>query len=67
MREPGGNRTFVVGLQVNEDGEMQFAVGGGILEIRFAADESPLALRAVRVAEPDEAELAPWQFAEPPE
>ena len=67
MREPSGNRTFVVGLRVNEDGEMQFAASGGILEIRFAADESPLALREVRVAEPDEAELAPWQLAEPPE
>ena len=26
MREPSGNRTFVVGLRVNEDGEMQFAM-----------------------------------------
>ena len=67
MLDPSGNRTFVVGLQVNEEGEMQFAISGGILEIRFAADESPLALREVRVAEPDEVELAPWQLAEPPE
>ena len=67
MREPSGNRTFVVGLRVNEDGEMQFAISGGILEIRLAADESPLALRRVRVAELDETESAPWQLAEPPE
>ena len=67
MRKPSGNRTFVVGLQVNEDGEMQFAMSGGILEIRLAADESPVALRQVRVAELDEAESAPWQLAEPPE
>ena len=67
MRKPSGNRTFVVGLRVNEDGEMQFAMSGDILEIRLAADESPLALREVRVAELDEAEAAPWQLAEPPE
>ena len=67
MREPSGNRTFVVGLRVNEDGEMQFAMSGGILEIRLAADESPLALREVRVSELDEAESVPWQLAEPPE
>ena len=67
MREPSGNRTFVVGLRVNEDGEMQFAMSGGILEIRLAADESPLALREVRVSELDEAESVPWQLAQPPE
>ena len=67
MREPSGNRTFVVGLRVNEDGEMQFAISGGILEMRLAADESPLALCEVRIAELDEAESAPWQLAEPPE
>ena len=67
MREPSGNRTFVVGLRVNEDGEMQFAMSGGILEIRLAADESPLALREVRVSELDEAESVPWQLAKPPE
>ena len=67
MHEPSGNRTFVVGLQVNEDGEMQFALSRSILEIRLAADESPLALRQVRVAERDEAESARWQVTEPPE
>ena len=67
MRESSGNRTFVVGLRVNEDGEMQFALSGSILEIRLAADESPLALRQVRVAELDEAESGRWQVTEPPE
>ena len=67
MRKPSGNRTFVVGLRVNEDGEMQFAMSCDILEIRLAADESPLALREVRVAELDVAESVPWQLAEPPE
>ena len=67
MNEPSGNRTFVAGLRVNEDGEMQFAMSGGILEIRLAADESPLALRQVRVAELDEAESVRWQVTEPPE
>ncbi len=67
MCEPGENRTFVVELGVNEDGDMQIAPGGGILEIRLAADESPLALREVRIAEMDDAELALRQLSERPE
>jgi hypothetical protein len=64
MRELSGNHTFVVGLRVNEDGEMQFAPAGGILEIRRAADETPLALREVQVADGEGAEFAPWQLSE---
>ena len=59
MRELSGDTTFVVGLQVGEDGDLRFAIGGGILEIRFAADDEPLALREVRIAEAEEAEFAP--------
>ena len=36
MRELSGDNTFVVGLRVDEDGDLRFAVGGGVLEIRFA-------------------------------
>lgn len=67
MCELGENRTFVVGLGVNEDGDMQCAPGGGILEIRLAADGGPLALREVRIAEMDDAEFALWQLSERPE
>ena len=40
---------------------------GAILEIRFAADDEPLALREVRIAEAEEAEFAPWQASRGPE
>ena len=40
-----GDNTFLVGLQVDEEGDLRFAIGGGILEIRFAPDDEPLAVR----------------------
>lgn len=58
--------TFLVGLQVDEDGDLRFAIGAGILELRFADDE-PLALREVRIAEAEEAEFAPWHASGGPE
>ena len=61
MRELSGDSTFVVGLRVDEDGDLRFAISEGVLEIRFAADDEPLALREVRIAEAEEAEFAPWQ------
>ena len=67
MRELSGDNTFVVGLRVDEDGDLRFAVGGGVLEIRFAADDEPLALREVSIAEAEEAEFAPWQESGGPE
>ena len=67
MRELSGDNTFIVGLRVDEDGDLRFAVSGGILEIRFAADDEPLALREVRIAEAEEAEFAPWQASGGPE
>ena len=67
MRELSGDTTFVVGLRVDEDGDLRFAISGGILEIRFAADDEPLALREVRIAEAEEAEFAPWQVSGGPE
>ena len=67
MRELSEQNTFVVGLRVDEDGDLRFAVSGGIIEIRFAADDEPSALREVRIAETEEAELAPWQASGGPE
>lgn len=67
MRELSGDNTFVVGLRVDEDGDLRFATGEGILEIRFAGDDEPWALREVRIAEAEEAELAPWQASGGPQ
>ena len=67
MRELSGDNTFVVGLRVDEDGDLCFAISGSIIEIRFAADDEPLALREVRIAEAEEAEFAPWQASGGPE
>jgi len=67
MRELSEDNTFVVGLRVDEDGDLRFAVSGGILEIRFADDDEPSALREVRIAEVEEAEFAPWQASGGPE
>ena len=67
MRELSGDNTFVVGLRVDEDGDLRFAISDSIIEIRFATDDEPLALREVRIAEAEEAEFAPWQASEGPE
>ena len=67
MRELSRDNTFVVGLRIDEDGDLRFAISGIILEIRFAADYKPLALREVRIAEAEEAEFAPWQASGGPE
>ena len=61
MRELSGDNTFVVGLRVDEDGDLGFAIGGSIIEICFADDDEPLALREVRIAEAAEAEFDPWE------
>jgi hypothetical protein len=67
MRELSGNNTFVVGLRVDEDGDLGFAISGSIIEVRFDPDHEPLALREVRIAEAEEAEFAPWQASGGPE
>ena len=41
--------TFIAGLCLNDDGEMQLAVGINIFELQFADDESPGALRRVLI------------------
>ena len=67
MRELSGDSAFFVELQVDEDGDLRFALSGSVLEIRFAADDEPFALREVRVADAEEAEFAPWQASGEPE
>jgi len=67
MRELSEHNTFVVGVRVDEDGDLRFAISGSIFEIRFAADDEPLALREVRIAVAEEAEFAPWQASGGPE
>lgn len=65
MHELGGYSTFFIGLRVDEDGDLRFAIGDGVIEACFSADDEPLSLREVRVAEPEETELAPWGASEP--
>ena len=67
MSDVSGDKTFVVGLRVDEDGDLRIAISGSIIEIRLAADDEPLALREVRIAEAEEAEFAPWQASGGPE
>jgi hypothetical protein len=45
------NSTFVLGLRVDEDGDLRFAIGDSVIEICLTADDEPLALRLVGVAE----------------
>ena len=61
MPELSGDNTFVLGLRVDEDGDLRLAISGSIIEICFAADDQPCALREVHIAEADEAEFVPWQ------
>ena len=67
MQEPSGHNTFVVGLRVDEDGDLRFAISDSVIEIWFAADEQPRALRELRVAEVEGAEFAPWEASGRPE
>jgi hypothetical protein len=61
MPEPNGHSTFVLGLRVDEDGDLRFAIGDSVIEICLTDDDEPLAMRTVGVAEVAEAELAPWK------
>jgi hypothetical protein len=60
MREFSGQSTFVLGLRVDEDGDLRFAIGDSVIEIYLNDDDEPLAMREVGLAEIQEAELAPW-------
>jgi len=61
MCELGGHSTFLLGLRVDEDGDLRFTVGDSVIEICLTADDELLAMREVIVAEVEEAELAPWE------
>ena len=45
--------TFIAGLCLDANGDMQLACGSNVFELRFADDESPEALRRVRIEHPD--------------
>ncbi len=66
MHELSGHSTFVLGLRVDEDGDLRFAIGDSVIEIRLTDDEQPLALREVRVAEVEDAEFASWEASAGP-
>jgi len=53
--------TFIVGLCLDPNGDLQLAGGSNVFELRFAEDECPEALRRVRIEDSDATELEPWQ------
>jgi len=53
--------TFIAGLCLDANGDMQLAGGSNVFELRLADDESPEALRKVRIEHPDAwTEVGPW-------
>jgi hypothetical protein len=53
--------TFIAGLCLDANGDMQLAGGSTVFELRLADDESPEALRPVRLEHPDAmTEFGPW-------
>ena len=61
MRESSGHSTFVLGLRVDEDGDLRFAIGDSVIELCLTDEDEPLAMREVGLAETKEAGLAPWE------
>jgi hypothetical protein len=54
--------TFIAGLCLDSNGDLQLAGGSDVFELRFADDESPEALRRVRIEHPDATtEFDSWQ------
>jgi hypothetical protein len=52
--------TFIAGLCLDANGDMQLA-GGSVFELRFADDDSPESLRQVRIEHSDAMiEFGPW-------
>jgi hypothetical protein len=49
--------TFITALCIDDDGEMQLAAGSEVFELQLAEDESPEALRLVRVDDADPPEF----------
>ena len=60
MHELSGHSTFLIGLRVDEDGHLRFAIGDCVIEMCLTDDDDPVALREVGIAEVDEVELVPW-------
>jgi hypothetical protein len=53
--------TFIAGLCLDANGDMQLAGGSNVFELRFADDESPEALSHVRIEHLDALnEFGPW-------
>ena len=53
--------TFIAGLCLDANGDMQLAGGSDVFELRFADDETPEALRQLRIEHPDATtEFDPW-------
>ena len=65
MGELSGHSTFVIGLRVDEDGDLRFAAGDNVIEMWLSADDVPLAMRKVRLAEAEETDLAHRGASEP--
>jgi len=59
--------TFITGLCLDANGDLQLAAGDRVFELRFADDESPEALRQVRIEDMDATELGPWQSSAQPD
>jgi hypothetical protein len=54
--------TFIAGLCLDAEGDLQLAGGSTVFELRFADDGSPEALRQVRIEHQDATiEFGPWQ------
>jgi hypothetical protein len=55
--------TFIAGLCLDANGDMQLAGGSTVFELRLAADETPEVLRRVRIESPDATtEFGPWHL-----
>lgn len=59
--------TFIAGLCLDANGEMQLAAGDNVFELRLADDDSPEALRQVRIEDTDATEFGPWQSSARPD
>jgi hypothetical protein len=60
--------TFIAGLCLDAYGDMQLAGGSNVYELRFADDESPEALRQVRIEHLDETtDFDPWHSPTSPD
>ena len=55
--------TFIAGLCLDANGDMQLAGGSNVFELRFADDETPEALCQLRIEDLEAAtEFGPWHL-----